>query len=120
MTTAPEYPQARTCPYHPSPAYEPLREGPALKRVTLYDGRTAWAVTGHAEARQLLADKRLSSDRRHDGFPSTSPRFAAIRDQRPTFISMDDPEHNRIRRMLISEFTVRRFKELKPRIQDVI
>jgi cytochrome P450 len=120
MTQAPEYPQARTCPYHPSPAYDQLREGPPLKRVTLYNGSESWVVTGHAEARQLLADKRLSSDRRHDGFPMISERFEALNDQRPTFLTQDDPEHNRIRRMLISEFTVRRFKELKPKIQEVI
>jgi cytochrome P450 len=120
MTQAPEYPQARTCPYHPSPGHDQLREGPALKRVTLYDGAESWVVTGHAEARQLLADKRLSADRRHDGFPLISERFEAIRDQRPMFLTQDDPEHNQIRRMLISEFTVRRFKELKPKIQDVI
>ena len=120
MTTAPEYPQARTCPYQPSPGYDQLREGPPLKRVTLYNGNTAWAVTGHAEARQLLADPRVSSERQRDGFPITSDRFEAFRQQPPTFITMDDPEHNRIRRMLISEFTVRRFKELKPRIQEAI
>jgi cytochrome P450 len=120
MTTAPEYPQARTCPYQPSPGYDQLREGPPLKRVTLYNGNTAWTVTGHAEARQLLADPRVSSERHRDGFPITSERFEAFRQQPPTFITMDDPDHNRIRRMLISEFTVRRFKELKPRIQEAI
>src|SRR3954466_5510533 len=108
-TTAPEYPQARTCPYHPAPGYDQLREGPALKHVTLYDGSTAWAVTGHAEARQLLADPRLSADRHRDNFPMVSERFTAFRNQPASFLTQDDPEHNRIRRMLISEFTVRRF-----------
>jgi cytochrome P450 len=120
MTEAMEYPQARTCPYHPSPAYEPLREGPPLQRVTLYDGRQSWVVTGHAEARQLLADPRISADRRHEGFPFTSGRFKGFVDQEPSFIVQDDPEHNRIRRMLISEFTVRRFKELRPRIERIV
>jgi vitamin D 1,25-hydroxylase len=118
--SAMQYPQARTCPYHPSPAYEPLREGPALQRVTLYDGKQSWVVTGHAEARQLLADPRVSSDRRNDRFPMISPRFQGLTSQEPPFIAMDDPEHNRIRRMLISEFTVRRFKELRPAIEKIV
>jgi cytochrome P450 len=120
MTQAPEYPQARTCPYHPSPAYEPLREGPALTRVTLYNGTTTWLVTGHAEARKLLADKRISAERHRAGFPMLSERFEAVVDQPPTFLAMDDPGHNRIRRMMISEFTVRRFRELRPLIQRTI
>ncbi|TCO58560.1 pentalenic acid synthase [Actinocrispum wychmicini] len=120
MTQAPEYPQARTCPYHPSPAYEPMREGPPLQRVTLWNGLECWTVTGHAEARQLLADPRVSADRRRDGFPTVSERFAGLTEAKPTFLAMDDPEHNRIRRMMISEFTVRRFKELKPKIVAVV
>ncbi len=115
-----DFPQARTCPYHPAPAYDELREGPALQRVRLYDGAQAWAVTSHAEARKLLADPRISADRRREGFPVLTERFKAVRQEEPGFIGMDDPEHNRHRRMLISEFTVRRFKELKPRIEQIV
>jgi cytochrome P450 len=120
MSEAIAFPQARTCPYHPSPAYEPLREGPALQRVTLYNGKQTWVVTGHAEARQLLADPRVSADRRHEGFPMISKRFEGINQRNPTFLTMDDPEHAKYRRMLISEFTVRRFKELRPQIEQTV
>ncbi|WP_207926220.1 cytochrome P450 [Actinocrispum wychmicini] len=97
-----------------------MREGPPLQRVTLWNGLECWTVTGHAEARQLLADPRVSADRRRDGFPTVSERFAGLTEAKPTFLAMDDPEHNRIRRMMISEFTVRRFKELKPKIVAVV
>jgi pentalenic acid synthase len=63
------FPQDRGCPYEPPAAYAALRDGPALSRVTLYDGREVWLVTGHGAARALLADQRLSSDRRSPGFP---------------------------------------------------
>ncbi|MEV4318685.1 cytochrome P450 [Actinocrispum sp. NPDC049592] len=115
-----DFPQARTCPYHPSPAYDELREGPALQRVRLYDGTLAWAVTSHADARKLLADPRISADRRREGFPILTERFKAVREEQPGFIGMDDPEHNYYRRMLISEFTVRRFKELRPHIEQIV
>jgi cytochrome P450 len=115
-----DFPQTRTCPYHPAPGYGELREGPALQRVNLFDGRQSWLVTGHAEARRILADPRVSADRRREGFPIVSERMANIRREQPGFIVQDDPEHNRQRRMLISEFTVRRFKELRPRIEQIV
>jgi pentalenic acid synthase len=115
-----DFPQTRTCPYHPAPGYDELREGPALQRVKLYNGRQSWLVTGHAEARKILADPRISADRRREGFPLISERMESVRREQPIFITQDDPEHNRQRRMLISEFTVRRFKELRPRIEQIV
>ncbi|MEI7032309.1 cytochrome P450 [Streptomyces pratensis] len=114
------FPQDRECPYHPPAGYEPLRgEGP-LSRVVLFDGRPVWAVTGHAEARRLLADPRLSTDRRHPGFPSPAERFANARQRRVALVGVDDPEHNAQRRMLIPSFSVQRINALRPRIQETV
>ncbi|GGW46154.1 cytochrome P450 [Streptomyces lucensis JCM 4490] len=114
------FPQDRTCPYHPPAGYAPLRDGRPLSRVTLYDGREVWLVTAHATARALLADPRLSTDRRRPGFPSPTPRFAAVRDRRVALLGVDDPEHNRQRRMMIPSFTVKRAAALRPAIQRVV
>jgi pentalenic acid synthase len=114
------FPQDRTCPYHPPTGYEPLRDGPALSRVTLFDGREVWAVTAHATARALLADPRLSSDRRHPDFPIPAKRFAGVRDRRVALLGLDDPEHQRQRRMMIPSFTVKRAAELRPWIQRTV
>ncbi|MEV4313706.1 cytochrome P450 [Actinocrispum sp. NPDC049592] len=120
MTAAPDFPQARTCPYHPAPGYAAFRDGQPLHRATLHDGRQTWVVSGHAEARHLLADPRVSADRERDGFPFTSDRFVDINYQAPSFITQDDPQHSRIRRMLIPEFTARRLKDLEPGIQETV
>ncbi|HEX5407198.1 MAG TPA: cytochrome P450 [Pseudonocardiaceae bacterium] len=118
---APAFPNDRTCPYQLPEQYSRLRDKTdTLQQVTLYDGRPAWVVTKHEAARKLLADPRLSSDRTHDDFPATSPRFQSIRDRRPAFISMDPPEHGAKRRMLISEFTVRRIKGMRPDIERIV
>ncbi|MBW8706129.1 Pentalenic acid synthase [Streptomyces sp. MBT84] len=122
-TTAPEpvtFPQDRTCPYHPPTAYDPLREGRPLSRVTLYDGRDVWVVTGHSAARQLLADPRLSSDRTRAAFPMTNERFARSRDRRLALLGVDDPEHHDQRRMLVPSFTVKRVTAMRPRIQETV
>lgn len=117
------FPQDRTCPYHPPTTYTPLREQGPLARVRLYDGREVWAVTGHAEARALLTDQRLSSDRFNPDFPSTTPRFEALRQSRRTraaLLGVDDPEHNVQRRMLIPSFGLKRIAALRPRIQEIV
>ncbi|GAA4081221.1 cytochrome P450 [Streptomyces shaanxiensis] len=114
------FPQNRTCPYHPPTAYDPLRDTRPLARITLYDGRPVWLVTGHALARTLLADPRLSSDRTRPGFPAPTARFAAVRDRKSALLSVDDPEHRVQRRMMVPSFTLRRAAELRPEIQRIV
>ncbi|AKN74342.1 cytochrome P450 [Streptomyces sp. PBH53] len=114
------FPQDRTCPYHPPTGYDPLRDGRPLSRVTLYDGREVWLVTAHATARALLADSRLSTERRRPGFPVPTPRFEAGRDRRVALLGVDDPEHHRQRRMLIPSFTLKRAAALRPWIQRIV
>ncbi|WP_258310107.1 cytochrome P450 [Streptomyces sp. CG 926] len=114
------FPQDRTCPYHPPAAYEPLRENRPLSRVTLFDGRSVWVVTGHAEARALLSDARLSSDRTNAASPAPTRRFKGIQSRRAALLGVDDPEHNRQRRMLIPTFSVRRMAAMRPQIQETV
>lgn len=114
------FPQDRTCPYHPPTGYEPLRAARPLSRVTLFDGRPAWLVTGHDTARTLLADPRLSTDRTRDNFPAPTARFAAVRNRRTALLGVDDPEHRVQRRMMVPSFTLRRATELRPRIQRIV
>ncbi|MGY0020769.1 cytochrome P450 [Streptomyces sp. YJ-C3] len=114
------FPQDRGCPYHPPAAYAPLREAGPLSRVTFYDGRTVWAVTGHGLARELLADPRLSSNRQRPGFPAPTERFAQAGARRVALLGVDDPEHNTQRRMLIPSFSLKRIAALRPRIQETV
>ncbi|WP_095938177.1 cytochrome P450 [Streptomyces sp. Tue6028] len=121
LTTDPvAFPQDRTCPYHPPTAYDPLREARPLSRVSLFDGRTVWVVTGHGAARDLLADPRLSSDRTRPAFPAPTRRFAEVRNRRVALLGLDDPEHRTQRRMLVPSFTLKRIAGLRPRIQETV
>ncbi|MEU6659013.1 cytochrome P450 [Streptomyces sp. NPDC046821] len=114
------YPQSRTCPYHPPASYDPLRAERPLSRVSLFDGRTVWVVTGQSVARDLLVDPRLSTDRRNHAFPMPTARVASQRDRRIALLGVDDPEHNAQRRMLIPSFTLKRITALRPRIQETV
>jgi pentalenic acid synthase len=120
-TTAPvAFPQSRTCPYQPPAAYDPLRSERPLTRITLFDGREAWLVSGHATARALLADPRLSSNRSRPGFPAPTRRFAGITNRRTALLGVDDPEHRAQRRMVVGDFTLKRAVALRPRIQQIV
>jgi len=118
----PGYPMARAqgCPLDPPPGLRVLlSEGP-LRRVRLWDGSTPWLVTRHAEQRALLADRRVSSDPTRDGFPYPTPNVRARRQAGLSFISMDDPEHARLRRMVTGAFTMRRIEGLRAGIQRLV
>lgn len=120
MTEPVAFPQDRTCPYHPPTAYDTLREARPLSRVSLFDGRAVWVVTGHATARALLTDPRLSSDRTRPEFPMPTARFAGSRDRRVALLGLDDPAHHAQRRMLVPSFTLKRTAALRPRIQETV
>ncbi|MEU9761056.1 cytochrome P450 [Streptomyces sp. NPDC047985] len=115
------FPQNRTCPYHPPTAYRGAHRGDRpISPVRLFDGRVIWMVTGHAEARSLLVDPRLSSDRENPSFPIFAERVARSSLRRVELIGVDDPEHNVQRRMLIPSFTVKRTEALRPQIRQIV
>ncbi|MFF7656648.1 cytochrome P450 [Streptomyces sp. NPDC007983] len=118
---APEFPTARGCPFAEPSGYATLRAGGApVSRVTLYDGRQVWIVTGYEAARQVLVDNEgFSSVRNDPRFPATAPRFAAASKIR-NFLGMDPPDHTRQRRPLTSSFTVKRMASYRPGIQRIV
>ncbi|MBB4682662.1 cytochrome P450 [Amycolatopsis jiangsuensis] len=111
-----QLPQARTCPYGPPAAYRELHTRRPVSRVTLPNGDQGWLVTGFAETRDLLVDLRVSADRTRPGFPALLPSPAEGTPLR-TLAGMDDPEHNRFRRMVTSWFTIRRVRAMRPALE---
>ncbi|WP_117208749.1 cytochrome P450 [Allorhizocola rhizosphaerae] len=131
MAELPAYPLARECPYRPSPQMARLNKMGPLTRVRLYDGRIAWLVTGPAEARALLADKRVSSRSDHPNYPVMDPRHLRMRATREmareqeggfagALFGVDPPEHSRQRQLLVPRFTARQVAALRPRIQQIV
>ncbi|MFI9382199.1 cytochrome P450 [Kutzneria sp. NPDC052558] len=120
--TIPDLQLTRSCPFDPPDGAAELRERGPVSQVRLYDGSTAWLVTGHAEARALLSDPRVSSDRGRPGFPSPAPLPAMNRptNMNATLVANDPPVHTRLRRMVIPSFTVRKINALRPRIERIV
>jgi cytochrome P450 len=109
--------RAAGCPFDPPHA---LRDLPSISRIRLWDGTTPWLITGHADVRALLVDRRVSADPRREGYPHASASGRARRERGLSFISMDDPEHRRLRRMVTGPFAIRRVEELRPLIQRIV
>lgn len=117
----PRFPMKRDDPLHPPRICSELRADQPLSRVTIWDGSQAWLVTRYDDVRAVLSDSRFSADSRHPNFPTSSPvRRQVLNNNARSLSRIDPPEHDRLRRMLRGEFTVRRMEALRPQIQAAI
>ncbi|MFC1405191.1 MULTISPECIES: cytochrome P450 [Streptacidiphilus] len=108
----------RTDPYRPPTEHVRLQEDAPISWVQLADGRQMWVLTQHEDVRAMLADRRFSSDRRDPRHPSHQPYMGP--DHRPGLIEMDAPDHTRVRRSVVGEFTVQKLAAWRPRIQEIV
>lgn len=90
--------------------------------VVTSQGSLAWLVTRHQGARDALGDRGVSSQRWRTG-DLEMPRQGGPLDLPPlnrTFVSMDPPDHSRIRRLLARDFMTKRVDAMRPRIQQLV
>jgi cytochrome P450 len=113
------FPMPRNCPFDPPRRYRELREQAPVSRVTLPSGRAAWLLTRHEDVRTVLTDPRFSSDRAHPNFPMLIAG-RLVTNVTPSMVGMDPPEHARARGEVVGEFTVKRMRALRPRLQEIV
>ncbi len=106
----------------PPPQYLEFREQEGLVSTTLPSGELVWLVTRHEDVRAALTDPRISSNPSHPGFPRAAKTGGVpSQDEVPGwFVALDPPEHGRFRKTLIPEFTVRKVREMRPAIQQIV
>ncbi|MEW2624656.1 cytochrome P450 [Streptomyces sp. NPDC048106] len=121
-TGLPEHPMPRAagCPFDPPPALKTLQSERPVSRVRIWDGSSPWMITRHEDVRALLGDPRISADPRHHGYPHRSAATKERDQVRNTFLTMDDPEHARLRRMVTAPFTIRKVEALRPSVQRIV
>jgi cytochrome P450 len=96
---------------NPYPVLAALRE--ASPYATL--GGAVIVLGRHAECSRILRDSRVSSQRGTSRLASPdAPRRTGM-----SFLSMDPPDHTRLRRLVSKAFTPRMVARLAPRIQAV-
>ena len=109
--------------FGPAPAATALRENDGLARVPTPFGPPAWLLTRHADVRRMLGD---AESFRNGWTPADLPGEHArdprqiTGDRSGNLLSLDPPDHTRLRRMLTPEFTVRRMRRLEPRIVEIV
>ncbi|MFD7497370.1 cytochrome P450 [Streptomyces sp. NPDC059832] len=97
---------------------EMCREQPVLRVNLPYGGDgDAWLATRHADVKTVLGDPRFS---RAAAAGEDVPRAVAAALPSTTMLSMDPPEHSRLRRPVAEAFTPRRVQALRPRAQQIV
>ena len=84
-----------------------------VHRLAHMFGMNIWLVSGHEEAKAVLADQRRFSN---DIRPYVGAAGASVGGLGFT----DPPEHTRLRALLTPEFTMRRINRLAPRIEAIV
>ena len=112
----------RSYPFGPNhgldldPTYAQARaEG--LVRIEMAYGGPAWLATRYEDVKMVLADLRFS---RAETLGKDVPRILPAIVDDPSILSMDPPDHTRLRRLVATAFTARRTEQLRPRIQEII
>ena len=103
---------------NPYPALAALREAAP---VIWYEPSNQWLVTRWADVHSALRDRRLGRIFEHRytfeefGRPEPDPRWAAFREhERWNLLSLEPPDHTRIRSLISRAFTPRTIADMRP------
>jgi cytochrome P450 len=110
--------------FDPTPKLREIRETTGVRTVVNAFGMTVYLVTRHDDIKEVLSDHERFSNARPPGFvvpgaPTVSEEELASA-RAGNLLGLDPPEHQRLRRMLTPEFTIRRMKRLEPRIAEIV
>jgi cytochrome P450 len=79
-------------------------------------GEPGWLATRYADVKVVLGDARFS---RAAAMGRDEPRVRPHLPPPGTILSLDPPQHSRLRRLVMKAFTVRRIEEMRPRVQQI-
>ena len=108
-------PRDTRCPLQPPPDFAEWRASKGLRLASWRDKPT-WVISRYEDIRAALTDPRLSANTIPEAMQTKS-----VDDNVPViFARIDDPEHNRLRRMMTRDFTYRRAEAMRPQIQELV
>ncbi|QRY53397.1 cytochrome P450 [Mycolicibacterium septicum] len=110
--------------FDPTPELAEIREADGVRTVISALGNPVHLITRHEDVKAVLSDHERFSNSRPPGFtlpgaPEMSEEELASA-RAGNLLGLDPPEHQRLRRMLTAEFTIRRMKRLEPRIVEIV
>jgi cytochrome P450 len=114
------FPYRRECPYDPPAVLRSWHDEGPVTQITRWDGVPTWIATGIEECRTIFRDPRtFSSDPARPGFPTLSAADQASKGAR-LLPMLDPPAHDRLRRAVQGEFTVRRIAEQRAHTEVIV
>ncbi|WFB07412.1 cytochrome P450 [Streptomyces sp. LX-29] len=114
---APRYPFGPVVKLDLHPRYLELCRTEPISRVTMPYGGEAWLITGYHEIKQFLADPRFSS---HAATAPDTARVTPLPLRPGNLLSMDPPDHGRIRKVVAHAFRPRLVSQLADRMRDLV
>ncbi|WP_051164410.1 cytochrome P450 [Nocardia testacea] len=113
-----QYPFGEPVRLDMDPLFARLRREEPVCRVELPYGGEGWLVTRYEDVKLVLADPRFSRAATvgREDLPRATP--APVRPD--SLLSMDPPEHSRLRKLVAKAFTARRVAELRPRTREIV
>jgi cytochrome P450 len=96
-------------------SYRVVMTGDGLVKVRMRHGEPAWLVSRYADVKLVLGDRRFS---RAMAIGRDAPRMYPMPPE-TNLLTMDPPEHGRLRTLLAKAFTQRRVETLRPRIREL-
>jgi cytochrome P450 len=110
-------PEFRANPY---PTYARLREEAPVHRVPLSDGRCLWLVTRYEDVMDVLKDERFVKNWRQVMSPEQLADWPVQEGPfTSTMLSLDPPDHTRLRALVHKAFTAPFVEKLRGRIQEI-
>ncbi|MER5754499.1 cytochrome P450 [Streptomyces sp. NPDC002088] len=116
------FPMTRSVPFDPPPEYGALRSRCPVAPANLF-GHDAWLITKYDDVREALLSDALSADRTRADYPQSpagKANQAMASSGLPSFLRMDPPAHDELRRLVTRDFMIKRVEALRPRIQQVV
>jgi len=110
------YPFARAHPTEYPEEYAALRAQRPVCPITLPTGDPAWLVTKHEDVKKVLADRRFS---RAAMCADNAPRLQEVRPSPYSILSMDPPQHTRVRQLAAQVFSPARVRQILPRMKYI-
>jgi cytochrome P450 len=110
--------------FDPTPDLREIRETDGVRTVVNAFGMTVYLVTRHEDIKDVLSDHERFSNDRPPGFAIPGapdiPEEEQASARAGNLLGLDPPEHQRLRRMLTAEFTIRRMNRLQERIVGLV
>jgi cytochrome P450 len=116
----PFYPMPSESRLHPAASLSELQTRCPVTRVRIWNDMRPWLFTRYDDVSAILSDPRVSADSSAVGYPPTSLATVETRNEFPTFLQMDAPDHIFYRRMVAGAFTTPHAEAHRAEITELV